>query len=302
MANLCTNYLWIIAREDDVRSVLVKMADNLSAAGEGSLLRGLGEESSIRELTGALRLAFDQPVYLYALSEAPEHRHMGSSAGLSTSFYATGWWRLQLRFTTDWGSADSELAEFYTSLEGVELGWLTGFQPEGQGLVVPGVRSEVDSRFEGYGSVDDRFCASYYHRQTGEVPPPDKSYVTSLARSGDVADLEWVASAHRIGMLLEGLDPKELYKKGQYEAFTFVLANRRSTYRLTNPAPYLIDAATRGDDRTVEALVEHVRWTPRSLSIAEAEVHEELEGEALSLAEDALLCAQEKWARPKGKK
>ena len=296
MADFCTNYLWIIARERDMRSVLVRMADNLSAVGEGTLSHGLGEETSIRELTGALKLVLDQPVYLYALTESPEHRHMGSSAGLSTSFYANGWWRLQMRFTTDWGPADSELGEFYASLEGVELGWLTGFQPEGQGLVVPGVRSEIDPRFKGYGSVADGFCASYYYRKTGEVPPPDKSYITSLARSGDVEALQWVASAHRIGLLLEEIDPKGLYKRGQYEAFSFVLANRKSTYRLANPAPYLIDAVIRGDDRTVEVLVENIRWTSRALSTAEVQMQEQLEGEALSRAMNALARAREKSA------
>ena len=294
MANFCWNDLWIIAKEPNMRGILLRMVENLSVfedEEEWFQSQSAGPDAPLDSIAESLRVSLNRdPIYLYALADEPEHRHMSETATFRCERYAEDWWYLWFRFTTDWGPASAELGEFYASLEGLEFGWLDAFKSEGSGVVVPDAKASIDSRFGGYGSIGSRFYASYYHRATGLVPPPDKQYLASLVKCCDFSVLEQVAERYpeQVSEFANEANLSDLYKKGQYEAFSFLISHRTDEYRPSRSAEMLVDAVRRGDDMCIDALARYLTWSKTTLSKAEGVIGDELTGEFAQRAARAI--------------
>lgn len=292
MANYCSNMLYVLARESEMRSILLKMAENLSAAG-GKIVVGLNNSNPTPEIINRLREELYETGYLYALTASPEHRHMSNFATLEVFSYAGDWWRMGFYFATDWGPADTELSQFYCSIEDLDFGWFTGFRVERERPVFPYASVEIDEQYKGYSTMEDRFFASHYHWATGEVPPPDKYYVTHLLRTGGMETLRKTAEKWDVDELVEKVNPKDLYEREQYEAFAYVLKRRKTPWRPRHPETYLISSVQRGDEQTVQAIVEHISWKPCDLDSARDEMATRLEEGLMPVALDAISHAEE---------
>lgn len=293
MANFCNNHLMMIAPTDDMRGILLEMAKNLKPLDQEGALSRFDESSDMAELSYTLAEFLRRPLYLYALTNAPEHRHMSDTGWLSCEPYTTDWWWLTYDFWTDWGPADTELSTFYAQIESYEFGWLVSWRAEGERrAVTPYKDVELDPRFDDYYTLDDCFYASYYHRMTGAVPPPNQYLVRALIGREDIEALNEIASNHDISKYIEELNPRDLFKKGLYRSFSYVLERRKYPYRATRPTELIANAAMRGDDEMIDALIEGLDWSRAKLDRAERELPQCLEGDCESRALAAVASAR----------